>query len=69
MKCLGTGWASGVTFKDIEVTRVESGAPGLMLHGRSAEIATEQGITSWHLSLSHSRGHALAMVVAERDDD
>ncbi len=66
MKCLGTGWAEGVTFRDIEVTRVASGAPGLQLHGRSAEIATEQGITRWHLTLSHSRDHAMAMVVAER---
>ena len=69
MKCLGTGWTGGVTFKDIEVTRKQSGAPSIALHGRSAEIAAEQGITCWHLSLSHSLGHALAMVVAERKEN
>jgi len=69
MKCLGTGWTGGVTFKDIEVTRVESGAPGLLLHGRSAEIAAGLGIVRWHVSLSHSRDHALAMVVAECEED
>ena len=68
MKVLGTGWTSGVTFRDIEVTRKQSGEPGLSLHGRTAEIAAEQGITSWHLSLTHSRDHALAMVVAERKE-
>ena len=67
MKCLGTGWAKGVAFKDIEVTRNDDGAPGIVLHGRTSEIATELGITRWHVSLSHSLGHALAMVVAERD--
>jgi holo-[acyl-carrier protein] synthase len=68
MKCLGTGWTQGVIFRDIEVTRTKTGAPGIELHGRSGEIAAEQGITSWHLSLSHSLGHALAMVVAEREE-
>jgi len=68
MKCLGTGWTQGVTFRDIEVTREKSGEPGLSLHGRSAEIAAQQGITGWHLSLTHSRDHAMAMVVAERKE-
>ena len=68
MKCLGTGWTGGVTFRDIEVTREQSGEPGISLHGRSAQIAAEQGITHWHLSLTHSRDHAMAMVVAERKE-
>lgn len=65
MKCLGTGWTQGVTFRDIEVRRARGGAPGLLLHGRAAEHAAARGIACWHLSLSHSRGTALAMVVAE----
>ena len=68
MKCLGTGWTGGVTFRDIEVTRERSGEPGIRLHGRSAQIAKELGITTWHLSLTHARDHALAVVVAERKE-
>ena len=64
MKALGTGYAKGVWWRDIEVVR-ESGAPQLVLHGGAAARAAALGITRWHLSLTHTAGQALAYVIAE----
>ena len=66
MKCLGTGWSDGVGFGQIEVVRGARGAPGLVLHGRAAEVAQGLGIRRWHLSLTHTEHGALAFAIAER---
>lgn len=66
MKCLGTGWASGLGFAQIEVVRAASGAVALQLHGAAAERAAALGIDRWHLSLTHTEALATAFVVAER---
>lgn len=65
MKALGTGYANGVWWRDIEVVR-ESGAPRLVLHGGAAARAAALGITRWHLALTHTAGQALAYVIAEK---
>ncbi len=65
MKCLGTGMADGVTFGQIEVVRTEAGSVGIRLRGRAADVAKSLGIAKVHLSLSHTREHAVAMAVAE----
>ena len=64
MKALGTGWAKGVDFTHISVTSSE-GPPRLTLSHRAAEIASAKLVERWHLSLSHSDGMAIAMVIAE----
>lgn len=64
MKALSTG-IRGVSWKDIEVTRHESGAPSLRLHGRAQSRAQRLGIIQLSLSLSHSRDYAVAVVVAQ----
>ena len=65
MKALGTGWRRGVRWIDIEVRRAPGSAPRLHLHGRSAEIAEELGITSFHIAITHDAGIASAVAVAE----
>ena len=64
MKALGTG-TRGVSWQDIEVTRQESGAPSLRLHGRAQARARRLGVIQLSLSLSHSRDYAIAVVVAQ----
>lgn len=66
LKCLGTGWAAGLGFVQIEVVRAASGAVALQLHGAAAARATALGIDRWHLSLTHTETLATAFVVAER---
>jgi holo-[acyl-carrier protein] synthase len=65
MKCLGTGWADGIGFRQFEVVRAASGAVHLQLHGAAAARAAQLGIARWHLSLSHTDQVALAFVIAE----
>ncbi|MGV6813788.1 MAG: holo-ACP synthase [Phycisphaerales bacterium] len=65
LKALGTGWAQGIGWTDIEVVKESSGKPTLRITGRAQEIADELGIVSWHVSLSHISTHAVASVVAE----
>ncbi|USN99428.1 MAG: holo-ACP synthase [Phycisphaeraceae bacterium] len=65
MKALGTGWAQGVGWTDVEVTRDDAGRPGVRLHGGAARIAEERGITRWTISLTHTDSIAFASVIAE----
>lgn len=65
MKGLGTGWGSGVAWRDIEVVVLESGAPAIQLKGRALERLLEIGARRVHLSLTHTRDLAMAEVVLE----
>lgn len=65
MKAVGTGWARGVRWVDIE-TVTEGPGLTLRLHGRVAEIAGREGPIRPHLAVAHTRSHALAVVVLER---
>jgi len=64
-KVLGTGWAEGVFWRDVEVVCDPRGAPHVILGGRARERALELGIDRLHVSLSHTSGHAVAAVVGE----
>jgi len=64
-KALGTGISHGVTWLEIEVTREPGGRPGLMFHGRAAEIAARMGVTRMALSLTHTGAMAMASVLLE----
>ena len=64
-KALGTGFAGGVTLQNIEVRSLPSGAPTLVLTGRAKELAETMGATRLHLSLTHGRDVAAAVVVLE----
>ena len=64
-KALGTGWAKGVHWKDVEVERLPSGQPLLKLHGGALKRATELGATRFHVSLTHDRLVSAAVVVIE----
>jgi holo-[acyl-carrier protein] synthase len=64
MKCLGTGWAQGVGFRQIDVRRLATGAVAVALSGAAAAHAARRGIATVHLSLSHSETDAVAFAVA-----
>ena len=67
MKALGTG-ARGVSWKDIEVVRADSGAPSVKLYGRAENRAERPQVVEISVSISHSREYAVAFVVAQRND-
>lgn len=66
MKALGTGWAKGVTFTQIELLPgLDRGAPRLLLAGAARARADELGAVRWLCSVSHSDGFAIATVLIE----
>jgi len=64
-KALGTGWAHGVQWLDVEVQRQADGVPVLVLRGEAEKRAAAIGATKAHLSLSHSDNAAIAVVILE----
>ncbi len=67
-KALGTGWSGGISWLDVSVEVLQSGEPRLRLLSRAWELAAGRGITRLHVSLSHCREYAVAMVIAEGAD-
>lgn len=63
LKALGTGWAAGIGWTDVEVRREDSGRPGIVLSGHAARVAEGQGLRHWAVSLSHTEGLAIASVI------
>ena len=62
-KALGTG-IGPISWREVETLHKWSGEPYLVLHGSAERIARELGLTTWAVSLSHSRDNAIAVVVA-----
>ena len=65
-KALGTG-IGPVSWREVETLHKRSGEPYLILHGRAQQVADFLGLTTWAVSLSHSRDNAIAVVVATGD--
>ena len=63
MKAMGLGLGA-FGFHDVWVSRADSGEPSLVVAGRAFELAKERGVSTWHLSLTHTDLVAIAYVVA-----
>ncbi|MQA05784.1 MAG: holo-ACP synthase [Streptosporangiales bacterium] len=59
------GVPAGMEWHDCEVIGRNGTRPRLELRGTVQSWAAKLGIRTWHLSLSHDGGMAVAMVVAE----
>ena len=66
VKALGTGFAEGITFHTIEITRMESGAPQLNFLGKALERSKVMEVEGVHISITHGRDSAAAVVVLEK---
>ena len=64
LKALGTGWAGGIAWTEVEVVHTPAGAPTVALSGRAQELADERGVSKWLLSLSHDGDYATATAIA-----
>jgi len=62
-KALGTGLV-GIDWTEMEILADFRGKPIVRLHGRARKRAEELGLHRWAISLTHTKGHAMAMVVA-----
>lgn len=59
------GAPTGMRWHDAEVRTDDTGRPWLEISGTVAERASQLGVQSMHLSLSHDAGIASAVVVLE----
>lgn len=64
-KALGVGWGADASWTEAEVVKRPSGEPALELTGKLAALAGARGVRSWHLSLSHTDGVAMASVIGD----
>ena len=61
--------ARAAPWRSIEVTLSESGAPSVLLHGAAEELAKLAGITTLHLSLTHTSELAAAFVIGTSEEE
>lgn len=66
-KAIGTGIRDPVLLTRIAVTHDNAGRPVLKLSAELQKWSDERGVTSQHLTLSHERSIACAVVVLETD--
>jgi holo-[acyl-carrier protein] synthase len=64
-KALGSGWGAGVGWRDPVVERSDTGTPRLVLAGNAATRGSTLGVRSVHLSITHTAGVAVAVVILE----
>ncbi|MFL7810985.1 MAG: holo-ACP synthase [Anaerolineae bacterium] len=67
-KALGVGInhmsPHGIGWREVEVLPDPLGKPVVRLSGRARQLAEQQGLREWAISLSHGRDYAVAFVVA-----
>lgn len=66
-KALGTGWGQGVGFPQVVVQRSSWGQPYLQFLGPAHHRFAALGAKYAHLSITHTREWAAAVVVLSRD--
>jgi holo-[acyl-carrier protein] synthase len=59
------GAPAGMNWQHCSIEVDAAGAPRVVVTGTVAQVADAQGVSTWHLSLSHDGDVATAMVVAE----
>jgi holo-[acyl-carrier protein] synthase len=63
MKAMGVGlWKFAM--RDVEVVRLPSGQPEVVLHDKAAALAQQRGVGSWLLTITHTDSMAMAVAVA-----
>ncbi|NLP18532.1 MAG: holo-ACP synthase [Firmicutes bacterium] len=63
-KALGCGWRQ-IPWREVEICKGKGGEPLINLGPRAEEVARQRGIDTILVTLSHTREHALAQVVAQ----
>jgi holo-[acyl-carrier protein] synthase len=66
LKSLGIGLGMGVKLRDIDVINTPQGKPILNINEQIEGIIDKFGITAIHISLTHTKEHAHAIVVLEK---
>lgn len=67
MKAIGTGWRFGIRFADIEVFHNDLEQPQIRVSGKANELLSDLSISKIHVSLSHLKELATAIVIIENE--
>lgn len=65
LKAIGKGWDSGLKWNEIEVLNEKNGKPVLNILGETEKMLKPMGIRNIHVSLSHLKSMATAIVILE----
>jgi holo-[acyl-carrier protein] synthase len=65
-KALGEGWMANTAFNEIELTHDDKGKPVINLLGNTRQFLSSMGIRKIHVSLSHLKAIASAVVIIEK---
>jgi len=65
MKALGLGIRQGIWFLQIEILNDETGKPYIHVNGEAEKQYHARGANRIHISISHSAGVAVAVVILE----
>ncbi len=66
-KAFGTGIGADLGWQDMEVAHRPSGQPYVILHGKGKALMEQRSAGQLHLTLSHTRGNAVAVAILETD--
>jgi holo-[acyl-carrier protein] synthase len=65
LKSLGMGLGMGIKLNEIEVSNNALGRPALKMNAKLIAMLDNLGVKAIHLSMTHTREHAQAIVVLE----
>lgn len=66
LKAIGTGMGKEIKMQDIEVMNDKSGKPEIKLTGEAQTYVRKVGIEKVHVSITHTKDYASAIVVLEK---
>ena len=69
LKALGTGYADGIKWRDLEIRNLLSGKPIVAIGGRVLEIAQEENLSDFLITMSHCKKYATATAIILQGDD
>jgi len=64
-KALGTGFRSEIAFAEIEIINDELGKPSIKTSGKTSKLILQRNIKTVHVTLSHVKEMAIALVILE----
>ncbi len=67
VKALGTGFSQGISMQHIAISKNELGQPQLHFYAQALLAFSKLGAKRSHVSISHARDMATAVVVLESD--
>lgn len=65
-KAMGKGLNDGMAWTNVTISNDSNGKPGISISGKAKEITESMGVSKVHVSLSHTRESAMAVVILEQ---